>query len=202
MRQPKYSLGRRAVRMLGLTRNPLQRRVDRLERTLRLASLLAALAVMTVSLLVVLDGYHRGLARATAQRARLQQVEVTLLADATVGRNAVGAVSPAPSPGVRAWWTLPDGTMRTGEVYSPTVAREGSTVPVWMDADFTPVRPPVDPAELRFRAGANILGSVSLFGLVIFGLYQWGRGRLDRRRDAEWTRAWLLFERQWRDRSH
>ncbi|GAA0256888.1 Rv1733c family protein [Cryptosporangium japonicum] len=203
MRQPKYTRGRRALRLLGLTRSPLRRRVDRLERTLRMFSALAVLAVSVISFLVVLGTYHRGLDEAAALRSHLRQVPVVLLAETSGGRTAVGSVPPAPGPGVPATWTLPDGTMRTGNVFgAPPGAIDGASVEVWMDQDFTPVRPPVEPADLRFRAGATVIGCVSMFGLMIWGLYQWGRGRLDERRDADWTREWLLFERQWRDRLH
>ena len=203
MRQPKYTRSRRALRSLGLTPNPLLRRIDRLERTLRLFSALAVLTMSAISLLVVLDTYHRGLDDVLAERSRLQQVPVVLLAATSSGRTTTEAVSPAPGPGVPATWTLPDGTTRFGNVFgAPAGATEGATAEVWMDGDYTPVRPPVEPADLRFRAGATILGCISMFGLMIWGFYQWARGRLDARRDADWTREWLLFERQWRDRLH
>lgn len=201
MRQPKYSPGRRAVRSLGLTRNPLLRRVDRLERSLRLLSALALIAVVLISLTTVLDTYHRELDRVLDERARLQRVPVVLLDDASRARATAGtAASP---PGVPATWTLPDGTTRTGNVHGvPVGTGESATVEVWMDTDYDPVRPPSDPADLRFRTGVTMLGCVSLFGLLIWGLYQWGRGKLDARRDADWARAWLFYERQWRDRLH
>jgi hypothetical protein len=197
MRQPKYTFGRRAVRWLGLTRNPLRRRIDRLERTLRIASLLAVFAVVVTSALTVLGGYHRDLERAEAERHRLQQVPVVLLGDASSGRPDAGTA------GVPATWTLPDGTLRTGNVHSaPVGTGEGATVTVWMDAEYTPVRAPAEPADLRFRAFSNVLGCVSLFGVLIWGAYQAARTRLDLRRDADWTRGWLLYERRWRDRLH
>lgn len=200
MRQPKYTRGRRALRSLGLTQNPLLRRVDRLERTLRLFSALAVLSVSVASLLVVLGTYHRSLDAVLAERSRLQQVPVVLLSETASGRTAVEEV---PTPGVPATWTLPDGTTRFGNVFgTPVVASKGATAEVWMDDHYTPVRPPTEPADLRFRAGTTVLGCISVFGLLIWGLYQWGRGRLDVRRDADWTRDWLLFERQWRDRLH
>ncbi|MFG1920919.1 hypothetical protein [Cryptosporangium sp. NPDC048952] len=203
MRQPKYTTGLRVLRSLGLTRSPLRRRVDRLERTLRIFSALAVLAVSVISFLVVLGTYHRSLDAAMVERSQLQQVPVVLLSRTTGGHTAVDSVSPAPAPGVPATWTLPDGTMRTGNVYgAPPGAGEGASAEVWMDLDYTPVRPPAEPADLRFRAGATVIGCVSMFGLMIWGLYQWGSTRLDERRDADWTREWLLFERQWRDRLH
>ncbi|GAA3391792.1 Rv1733c family protein [Cryptosporangium minutisporangium] len=202
MRQPTYSRGRRAARLLGLTRNPLCRRVDRLEGALRIASVLAVLVVTVVTLLVGVGRYHRELDRSLAAQAELRHVPVVLLTDATAGRTALGSVAPAPSPGVEARWTLPDGSVRTGTVYSPVTAPKGTTVRVWMDAGHVPVRPPVRSGDLRFRVGVDVLGCVSLFSVLSWGLYQWGRSRLDRRRDAEWTRSWLVFERQGRHRSH
>ncbi|MFI5958687.1 hypothetical protein [Cryptosporangium sp. NPDC051539] len=202
MSQPKYSPGRRLVRQLGLSRNPLCRPVDRIDGLFRIAAASATLAVVLGSVLFGLGTYHHLIDQVEAVKATLNQVPVVLVDDPAGGRAPNGAVSPAPAPGVQAKWTLPDGTVRSGAVHSPVSARKGTTVDIWMDDDYTPVRPPAQPTELQFRAIVNGLGSVSLFTVLVWGAFGWVLNRLNRRRDADWTRDWMRFERHWRHRSH
>ena len=201
MHQPKYSRVRRTARLLGLTRNPLCRRVDRLDGGLRIAAALTALVVSALCVTLGAHTYHRDLDRLTAARDRLEQVPVLLLEDARSGRAEPGATAPTPVRGVIGRWRMDDGTVRTATVYPPVVALRGTTVRVWMDTGSTPVRPPADRSDVWFRSAVNVIGTIGVAGVVIRGLLLWGRSRLDRRRDAEWARRWLLYERQWRDRS-
>ncbi|TQS45676.1 hypothetical protein [Cryptosporangium phraense] len=197
-----YSRWRRPFRLLGLGRNPLCRPVDRLDGAFRIAAVTATLAVVVLSVLFGVGSYHRMLDRVEAQKSTLNQVPVLLLDDPAGARTENGAVSPAPVPGVQAKWTLPDGTIRTGAVYTPVSARRGTSVDVWMNDDYVPVRPPAQPTELQFRAIVDALGCVSLFAVLVWGAFGWALSRLNRRRDAEWAREWIVYEREWRHRSH
>ncbi|SHN75909.1 Rv1733c family protein [Cryptosporangium aurantiacum] len=192
---PKYTLIRRAARLLGWTRNPLCRPVDRAEGALRVAAGLAVVLTLALAIGAGAVRYERETADAVAARSVLLHVPVELRADTPSARtDAIG-------PGVVATWTLPDGTVRTGRVYTGEIAADGDTVTVWMDASYEAVHPPATDAELLQRA---VLGAVLTFLLVLAGLagaYRIARRRLDRHRDAAWTRDWLVAWQSWHDRS-
>jgi hypothetical protein len=189
------------TRRLGLTRNPLCRRVDRIEGALRLLFALLVLTASAVSISLAVTSYGRTSAAAAAERQQLRTVEVVLLEDATseAGGNSAGVVPP--QPGVRARWTLPDGSTRVGGVYIRETAHRGDTVSTWMNNFYDPVRPPVERGDLLVRAGLLAIVVTSLSCALCSGAYQLARRQLNRRRDAAWTREWLLVSSSWRDRS-
>jgi hypothetical protein len=175
MNPPKYTLARRTVRLLGLTRNPLCRRVDRLEGALRLA--VGALLVLAVGCAAAsgLASHSRNAAVAAAQRQQVHQQTVVLLEDAPAARSGTSSLPRAPQPGVAAKWTLPDGSTRTGTVRVRTVAERGDSIQVWMSGDSFPAAAPTHPDQVMLRA---ILTALVVFGLAATALlagYRVGR---------------------------
>jgi hypothetical protein len=201
LKQPKYTLSRRFVRRLGLTRNPVCRPVDRFEGILRTIVALALIAALSISTLVGLTAYARTSAAATHVRHQLHRTSVTLLEDVPNGAGDTTTSASPPHPGVQARWTQPDGSMRTGSVYTRELAHKGQRVMVWMNAFGDPVRPPVERGDLVVRAVLHGLAIASIACLALWMLYGLTRRHLNRRRDAAWTREWLLVAGGWRDHS-
>jgi len=197
--QPKNSASRRFARRLGWTRNPVCRPVDRIEGTLRLALGLLLATVLAASTWIGFANFAKTSHAADTARAHLHRVSVVLLEDVPTGMS--DASSSLGRPGVQARWTLPDGSARVGAVFTREVAHSGDNIVVWMNAFDDPVPPPIDRGDLVVRAALRALATLTLAGLALWLFYGLTRRHLNRRRDAAWTREWLLVSGGWRDRS-
>jgi hypothetical protein len=137
----------RVVRGLWPGRNPLRRRLDRVEGVV--VGGLAVAFLAGVPLAAVITGhltYSYGARAAHAQQADWRQVPAVLLARApTTGYTGY-------LPQVRARWTAPDGAQHTGTVLAQPGQRAGSTVRVWADAVGRLTGPPLTPLQVRGQA--------------------------------------------------
>jgi len=187
----------RAVRGLGLDRNPLRRTVDRAETIVRLSVLVMVLTV--VPALAVLAGrwaYHTALAQARAQDAATHAVSAMLLDSAP----SVGAPDPyadAEVVWVPARWVAPDGPVRTGDVLAPVGAKRGSLVQTWVDdaGHF------VDPPPGRAQVVGNVFMAVTLAGLcglaLLLGAEALSHRLLERQRMKAWDAGWRTVAPRW-----
>ncbi len=119
------------ARRLGLDRNPLRRGTDRAEAWIRIALVLAFL--IGAPLAAWGAGSWAGSVAPTAahlQRAGEHRVPATLLRNVPGDADQWFTVRFA---WVKARWTVPHGTVRTGYVQAPVGSPAGSTVPVWLD---------------------------------------------------------------------
>ena len=187
----------RFLRGRRLDRNPLRRRSDRAE-TAVLATLLAAfLAGAPLAAHAAGNWAYVTLAQqAQAQRARLHQVEATLLQKVV---NVVGYGVGA-SFAVDARWRAPDGRIRTGEVFAPAGTPAGSTVQVWTDRTGRLADPPLNRAELAARAQLARELAVGALAVVLIMAGWLTRRALDRRRLAGWDAEWLANGPRWSPR--
>lgn len=201
MKQPKYSATRRLVRRLGLTRNPLYRAIDRIDGAFRLFVAVLFVAIVGASVGVGLTAFSQTSSAAARARQQLHRVTVVLAEDAPTGSSDASLRTNPPRPGVQARWTLPDGSVRTGAVFTPAIARAGDSVSVWMNSYDDPVRPPVSRNDLMLRAALRALVVLSMGSLVLWAAYGLTQRQLTRRRDAHWTKEWLMVSGGWRDRS-
>ena len=190
----------RIARGLGLDRNPLRRRSDRIGRWTTLA--MALVVLVTGPLLVWRTGKaaYRSTAAAVARDRQQQRfaVDAVLQQDAVITDAADGRTVWQPDP-VPARWTAPDGTARTGPVRPDTGGPAGSVVVIWTDRHGDLVAPPTrrDPVVTAIAAGmatAGITGgAVGLLALLV-------RRRRHRRRMADWQFEWMLVEPRWSGR--
>ncbi|GAB7185776.1 hypothetical protein ATKI12_5607 [Kitasatospora sp. Ki12] len=195
--------GRQLRRALGARHEPLARPVDRARARAWLFAVLAAVLVVALSTGGSLLLYRGTATRASAERARLHQVDAV-----------VGGTPERPAAGggrftggyhdridVEVTWTAEDGTPRSGTVQAPRSAVTGSTVPVWIDpaGDATP--PPLDPLALAVSAACTGLGALlTLLALVVL-LLRLRLQALDRRADTAWTDDWARLEPRWSGRA-
>jgi hypothetical protein len=186
----------RCARWVGIGRNPLRRRTDRVE-----AWVTMVLTVTTVAcgpLLVWRCGenaYDRAAATAEWQRHRVFPVHAVLLEDTDNFVQAYGDDGQTPPWTVRAEWTAPNGTSREGPVTPSTWAEAGATILIWTDVYGNPTEhSDTDPLGSAIGVGLMIaLLMVSVHAGILVGV----RRTLNRRRMEAWQREWRNVEPQW-----
>ena len=187
----------RCARRLGVGRNPLRRRTDRIEAVIILATMILLLVAVPLAAFVV--GRQAGdlaLRQAHARQAAEHAVTAVLLQQAP----PTGAPDPYTSvqwTTVLARWQPPGQRPRSGEVPAPAGTRAGRTVTVWTDASGAITSPPPDQ---RMIVGDVCIATVAtwlIMSSLVLGSSGLARRALDRRRlrawDAEWRVAGLLW---------
>jgi hypothetical protein len=182
----------RVVRGLWPDRNPLRRALDRVEGVV--VGGLAVAFLAGAPLAAVAAGhvvYGIGARTAHAQQAAWHRVPAVLLAAApTYGYAGY-------QPIVRARWTAPGGTRRTGLVPAPPGAWAGSTVSVWVDAAGRLTGPPLQPLQVRGQAVLAAILAPVVLGEVLLCAGQLAHYLLERRRLAAWDADWRATGPQW-----
>jgi hypothetical protein len=178
-----FTIGLRNLWWLRLcSRNPLVRRIDRIESVvLGVAVLLIALAIPIAGAIGTSVSEQR--ARLYIQEAQTKhQVIATAIDDGTVGLHRNKVVFTA-----EATWSMA-GEPRAGDVEWSGRPGIGAQQSIWIDVAGNRVQPPLS----TNRAGGDALGiAVSVWlgvACASVGLVYVVRRGLDRRRDAEWDR--------------
>ncbi|HEY3506405.1 MAG TPA: hypothetical protein VGN37_26895 [Actinocatenispora sp.] len=175
----------RFVRLIGVGRNPLRRRSDRVEGLVLVAAILMCLAAVPAGVAVGVgatgDGYRTASRLATAGHP----AAAVLLADVpTPPDGALATDQPVPAR----WRTA--GQNRSGTITAPPGLRRGGTVTIRLDAAGRPVPAP----EPRHRivvdgvgAGLAVLFGSTAVALLLTVTTRW---LLNRRRLAAWAAEW------------
>jgi hypothetical protein len=173
--------------------NPLQRGVDRIESVI-VAGLVVVFLVAAPLLSVVAVGMA-GAAAVREQRAESswQPVTAVLTESAEVGQIAgYGGAS-----WVSATWIAPDGARRTGLLAVELNAKRGQRMTVWVTPAGQLTPPPLTRAQvLQWEATGAIVAPIGL--AVLLGVAGGAvRVLANRRRMAEWARAWAAAGPRW-----
>ncbi|MGA5762333.1 hypothetical protein [Nonomuraea bangladeshensis] len=176
-------------------RNPLRRRTDRLESALVVAAVLLVLVSVWPAVLAGRATYGAGMAETRVGPGGRQQVTATLLRDAPPARATYGEMPPQ-LPRTPARWTGPDGAARTGEVTAPGLARSGTAVRIWIDAEGRPATAPKKPLEIVIRGAGMAVFVVLVAALIAVTGFAAGRWALDRRRYRSWDAAWAIADKR------
>jgi hypothetical protein len=187
--------GSRLARRLGLDRNPLRRRTDKVEVCLAAVLIATFLASAPILSMTVVGWVGRN-AAAEQLATHLQQVPAI-----------VQKAAPAPPAwelsgysSVPARWTAPDGQARAGQILVSGRVPAGHIVRLWVNAAGTPAGPlPGGRAEIANEVAAA-LATIVAVGIVLLCLTCAGRWVLDRRRLAGWEAAWAAVGPQWTKR--
>jgi hypothetical protein len=181
--------------MLGWDRNPLRRRIDRVE-----AAMITGLIVVFLiagPVLAVAAGHWIGSAGVREQRAEVAWRPVPATVLQGTPSQWGGFPAAAGSVWVLARWTAPDGQARQGRIPVTPPAAAGATARVWVTRSGSLTGPPLTQPELHGRiTAANVLAALGL-GLLLCLTGQAGRVLLAHRRLAEWDRAWRAVEPRW-----
>jgi hypothetical protein len=186
----------RRSRVLGWERNPVRRRIDRIEGFLLAA--LVALFLITAPVLAGVAG--RGI---HAAGLRQQHAEASWRpVSATVERGVAPRAFPR-TPGFvgrLARWTAPDGQPRSGWIVVSSSAGPGSRSREWVDGRGALTGPPLRRAQVQQRTStARALTACGLAVLLVF-VGAAGRHLLRRRRLAAWDKDWQAVEPWWTKR--
>jgi hypothetical protein len=184
---------RRLARRLGLDRNPLRRRTDKIGTCV--AILLLTVFLIGAPLLSVAAAGWATRAGASGQRAERSWRQVSaILVRASAPVISVGGVSGY--SWVPARWTAPDGRARTGEIPVSTALAADHTVLLWVDAAGSPTGPPHHRSVVADEAAASAVTTGAL-GIVLLCLAWACRRPLDRRRLTDWEAGWAAVGPQW-----
>ena len=186
-------------RRLGAGRNPLRRGTDRWESV----AVLIAIVLAVVAVPFVLK------AGAAVEQSNLAQVHVQ--AASTIQTTAILVQDTQKTSGVDAGmgqvttlgrWRAPTGAERTGQVAAVPGEKAGTTVPIWMDTSGELANEPLT-ADQAFWRGV-LTNALVIFGVVCLlgGALGVVRGRLNRRRYADWDSDWRDTEPRWTQRAH
>src|SRR5262245_59729177 len=130
MKQGRW-LGRKA-RWIRPDRNPLRRKLDRVEAFIIGGLIVAAAAGAPVTAMPVSHWAHTAAARAAQQeRESSFQTQAVLLANPS---ETMSGYTMTATGSALARWTTPAGTSRDGVVPVPDGSARGTTVPIWTTA--------------------------------------------------------------------
>jgi hypothetical protein len=183
------------ARGLGFSRNPLRRRVDRIESVVLLVAVLVGLLMIPAAIVlgfVVRDEIEQS---AAERRATLTETPARTLTDSEA---LVGAVPGQVMSHVQVAWTDATGAEREGWAYVLLGTKQGAEVTIWLDRSGaiapTP-RPPGDGAPV----GAAVGFTAGTFGLLLVsGLTRLAVASLDRRRARDLELEWEQADDRWR----
>ncbi|MET9452473.1 Rv1733c family protein [Streptomyces cinerochromogenes] len=181
------------VRLWRWRRNPLRRHSDVVEAWIVLVGWVLALAVGVFAGMVAARSSD---AAFTAREARLHPVSAVLTDDA--------ARTPAAGTGYddgRVWaavrWTDTDGSAHTDRAKVYPGAPAGTHVTVWTNQADRVVPAPVTGAAADLQSALTGALVAPAAGALVWGAGWLVRGRLIRRRMAEWDEEWKQIGPRW-----
>lgn len=184
------SVVRRTCRRVGLDRNPMRRREDRLQSAV--AAILTLLFLIITPLLSISVGgriYQTEDRIAQAQAAQLHKVDATVL---EVGKAPLYApITPA-----RVQWHDAQGVTHTSDYQATGLLKAGATVQIWLDGAGRVTEPP---SSTRALSKALVITTGLVLAIMVcFGCgYALLRRGLDRRRARRWEAEWATVDRTW-----
>lgn len=177
-------------------RNPLRRRVDRIESVIVMVGVLVALLVVPLAAAVGTAVGHASDRSWTERRDALTQVRAELLEDTDA---IVTEVPSAYKISAKVGWTDSEGWPHEGRASVLTGTKKGAEVTVWIDGSGAIVPAPPDPSHGK-TVGTAIGISAALMGwLLLAGTARLAVVPLNRRRLRDWEAEWEHVEPRWRN---
>ncbi|MFA1539167.1 Rv1733c family protein [Actinomadura monticuli] len=181
----------RLRRRLGLERNALRRRVDRVQRLIALGLLLLLLgAAPPLAALAVNWSYGAGMSAEHAEHANRRQVVATVTSTGGVGSVGDRYIHET----VQATWPGANAQPHVGTLPSWKDVKVGAHRTIWIDQRGDPtVRPR---PHSRTVTDAVYAGSAAVLGCAVPVLFAYAlvRRRCDRHRDAMWDADWARMD--------
>ena len=183
----------RLTRRLGLDRNPLRRRSDKIAAWLAAVLVVVFLAGAPALSAVAVGWSDRATAAAEHATRSWRQVPAVVQQAA----RAPTGWAPPGSSWVRARWIAPDGWARDGQIPVSGAVPAGRIVLLWVDAAGSPIVPPPGRRAAPARQALAAVIAVVMLGIVLLCLACPGRWMLDRRRLADWEAGWAAVGPVW-----
>jgi hypothetical protein len=189
----------RIARWAGFGRNPMRRRIDRIQAIVRAGFLVAFLAGAPLAAFSVSHAvYAAGLRTAWAEAATYRRVPATVLRSVPMATQRWHPAWPLVTLTVR--WHAAGGRYRTGAVSWRGSPAPGSTVHVWVDASGGLAHRPLTHAEVAGKAAGAAVATPVVLGLVLVIGSSIASLLFDRCRLASWEAEWLVVEPHWTGR--
>lgn len=186
----------RILRGRRLDRNPLRRRLDRVETVILVALLAGFLGGAPFAAHAAATWTAASSQRELqAQHANFRQVTAVLLDEAW---TPVG-FGVTLNPQAIARWVAPDGAIRTGVITVPAGDKTGDRVPVWTNLSGQLVAP-LQRDQIAVRADLAAAAAVTVLCVVLLVTAAIIRRVLNRRRLAAWEADWLATGPRWTSR--
>jgi hypothetical protein len=182
------------ARRLGLGRNPLRRRSDRIEMAVLWCALIAALLLIPIGAAVGTSYRTAGDASAERQRANLHQVPARTL------ESTEGQVPTTPGnvlTRVRISYVDPSGLQRQGATNVVIGTKADAEVTVWLNQVGDIVAAPRSAGDNAAIGGWIGILVVAGSWLLLWGAVRLARVPLDRRRSRDWAEEWLDVAPRW-----
>lgn len=182
------------VRRLALGRNPLRRRVDRIEAAVLWCGLVAALLMIPIGAAVGTSVRHTSEGSADRQRARLHEVNARTLE--RTEREIPSAPGDVLSR-VRISYLDQLGVEREGTTSVVIGTKAGSEVTIWLDRSGAIM--PAPRADADSATIGSFVGLLTVGGswLLLWGALRLARIPLDRRRARDWENEWISVAPRW-----
>jgi len=189
--RPASARGAQLRHQLGLDRNPLRRRSDRIEATFLLVAIVAFVPLATVAAILLASWTHS--AGAAEQRAGSALTPVTAV---LVQRVPMERRPAASWLWVKGRWVA-DGRSHLGLVSAPPGSQPGKRLQIWVDRAGKAQPEPLTTGDVTARV--VLVSAISPLAVAL-GLWLCWRAlkrTLDRRRMAAWGRAWSVVGPLW-----
>ncbi|MFI5694629.1 hypothetical protein ACIA58_22440 [Kribbella sp. NPDC051586] len=186
------------LRRLGFGRNPLRRRVDRIEAALLLTALTVALLVIPAAAAIGTTIRDRSEQSAAAARAAAHPVHARTLESAA---DAVPSTLGLSTTLVPVRWYDASGSAHEGQADVLIGTAAGADLTIWLDETGAMTRAPHSPGDSATLGTAVALTLPMLAWPTIFALFCLARRPLDRRRADAWARDWKQTSPRWTGRS-
>lgn len=198
-RRPRSRAVRRRIRRLAgwiaADGNPLRRRVDRIEASVKV---ILVVAFLVLAPLLAPVAWHLATAdgmRQVRQERSWREVRAVLLRSAPQESYGYGSMA---SFWVPARWTAPDGVVRSGLVPVRAGLPAGGSERIWVSQTGQITgRQPMTTRLVSFRATLVALGTVAGLLVLAFAVMGVVRAMLNRRRMACWAIEWASFGPRW-----
>ncbi|TDB87255.1 hypothetical protein [Actinomadura sp. 7K534] len=179
----------RLRRRLGLERNELRRRVDRVQRVIALVLLVVLLGVAPpLAAWAASWSYESGVRAEAAERASRSQVVATVTSTrAASGDRYIHET-------VQATWQGADGERRTGTLPGWKNAAVGAQRTIWVDREGAPAIPPRPHSRTVTDAAYAGVAAVLGCSVPVLVAYVLVRRRCDRHRYDMWEADWARMD--------
>jgi len=183
------------VRRLGWDRNPLRRRVDRVQTILTSVFLVVLLVLApAVAALAGAHAYASGINAEKREKSSFRQVTATVLKVTEISGDGSGHFL---HERALLQWKDPSGSVRTGLATLVTQARENDRLTRWVNGEGALSGRPHTREQTLTRTVCDSVGVAAILVIAALECYRMGRRRLDRKRYELWDREWQQTAPKW-----
>ena len=155
------------------------------------------LFLVVAPLVSIFTGRLADAAGLRAQGAERAWHQVTAVLQESAAQGQIGQDGAWGAAWVGATWKLPDGRPHTGIIAVGLNARAGQRVTIWVTGSGRVTHPPLTRAEVLDGIANAVMATVAAVGVLVGLMAAVVRAMVNRRRMADWARAWAVIGPRW-----